>query len=255
MSKISKNTFKKSSLKQTECLDDLDLALQWIERHPHCRFGRGAMRQYRDGYWPAMDADVFRQSVLETLEQAKRKWKVRITSSRLRSVIELINQKTAHPADQWDANPNILVTRNGTLDLEKMILREHSPNDYALNALDYVYDPKADCPVFKKVLRDSFPSDAINFFQEFAGYSLTTSTEYEIAIWLYGPPGAGKSTAVEGLAAMLGYRAERVSLTDLEHSRFALWNISGKTLLFATEHPKSSIHSCLLYTSPSPRDS
>jgi len=139
MSVLNENVIKKSLMQQKKYSDNLDLALCRIEQHPSCRFGRGAMRQYRDGYWPAMDADVFRHLVLETPEQAERGGKVRITSLRLRSVMEPIKQKTAHPADQWDASPNILVTRNGTLDLESLTLREHSPEDYALSALDYTF--------------------------------------------------------------------------------------------------------------------
>jgi len=215
---------------------DGQLARRWIDQNPDCRYGLGEMRRYRDGHWPTMGAERFGQSVLEMLQQAEAEG-VRVTDRLLRSVIHLIETEIAIPAEQWDAIPHALVCANGTLDLRTMALREHNPEDYATFALDYDFDQNARCPTFKQVLADALPGDAIEFLQEYAGYCLTTSTEHEIALWLYGPPASGKSTIIEGLTAMLGPRAGTLSLAEIEQSRFALGGIAGKTLLMATEQP------------------
>jgi len=79
--------------------------------------------------------------------------------------------------------------------------------------------------------------DVAPFLQEFAGYALTTDTSHELALWLYGPPGGGRSTFLAGLGAMLGPRAGLLGLSEIQRNRFALADIPGKTLLTATEQP------------------
>jgi putative DNA primase/helicase len=77
--------------------------------------------------------------------------------------------------------------------------------------------------------------------QEFVGFSLTTDCSHELAVWLVGESGTGKSTFVEGVQAITGARAAGLSLSDLDRSPFALENIVGKTLLTATEQPATFI--------------
>jgi putative DNA primase/helicase len=66
---------------------------------------------------------------------------------------------------------------------------------------------------------------------------------HELAVWLFGPPGSGKSTFIAGLAAMLGHRAGILGLADLERSRFTLADLPGKTLVVASEQPSSYLAS------------
>jgi putative DNA primase/helicase len=94
--------------------------------------------------------------------------------------------------------------------------------------------------VWKYFLGCTIP-DAAEFMQEFAGYCLTTDTGHEIAVWLYGLPGSGKSTFLIGMQVMLGERAGVLGLADIERSRFALADLVGKTLIVATEQPETSI--------------
>jgi len=91
-------------------------------------------------------------------------------------------------------------------------------------------------------LKGTIPN-AVAFFQEFAGYSLITDTSHEIAVWLWGPRGSGKSTGLTGLQTVLGPRSGILGLADIERNRFALANLPGKTLVLATEQPASYIRS------------
>ncbi len=123
--------------------------------------------------------------------------------------------------DKWDANPDLLP--NGVLKISNRELLPHSPNYYFTTWLPYHYDPQAECPTYLSVLERAIP-DEMEFFQEFAGYALTSDTRHEIAIWLVGPPASGKSTALLGLETMLGPRAGTLGLKEIERSRFALTN-------------------------------
>jgi putative DNA primase/helicase len=134
------------------------------------------------------------------------------------------------------------VCANGTLHIPTGELRDHDHEHYATSAVPYAFDPDAKAPAWRFLLAGTVP-EAANFLQEFAGYSLTTDTSHEIALWLYGPPGSGRSTLLTGLEAMLGPRSGILGLADLERSQFALANVAGKTLMTATEQPSSFLAS------------
>ena len=95
----------------------------------------------------------------------------------------------------------------------------------------------AKAPAWERFLREVAGEEVAPFLQEFAGYALTTDTSHELALWLYGPPGDGRSTFLAGLGAMLGPRAGLLGLSEIQRNRFALADIPGKTLLTATEQP------------------
>ena len=169
------------------------------------------------------------------LEGAKPE-KVRPTAGMRASVERLARAKTFVPDEVWDANADVLVCANGTLEVSSGTLREHRPGDYALGGVPYDFDPDAHAPAFYKFLISTVP-DAAPLLQEFVGLSLTTDTSLETAAWLYGPPGSGKSTFIEGIRAALGHRAGLLGLADVQRSQFALADLPGKTLLTATEQP------------------
>jgi putative DNA primase/helicase len=129
------------------------------------------------------------------------------------------------PDNRWDANPDIIVTRGKTLDIAPdgaYSVRANAPEDYARDALGFDFDPDATCDVWHAFL-ERLPVDVASFLQEYAGYCLTADTSYEIAPWLYGPRGSGRSTFVEGLLAMLRARAGRLSLRDPDGSIAAMY--------------------------------
>jgi len=113
---------------------------------------------------------------------------------------------------------------------------------YATSGVDYEYNPCAKSPNWN-IFLDAIAPNTVQFLQEFAGYALTIDTSYEIAVWLYGSPGGGKSTFLEGLQTMLGCKAGLLGLGDIERSQFALASLPGKTLVVATEQPNSYIKS------------
>ena len=108
--------------------------------------------------------------------------------------------------------------------------------------MPYDYDPKAVPAIWNYFLSETV-GPARAFLQEFAGYALTTEISHELALWLFGPPGSGKSTFLAGLQAMLGHRAGLLGLAEIERNRFALAELPGKTLVAASEQPSSYLTS------------
>jgi len=215
---------------------DDELAKLWCESHPYTAFGAGQWRRYDAGKWPDIPADKVKGEVLDIL-QATKEIGIKPTSSLVSSVMELSRVGIVIDNRQWDSDPDILVCGNGALHIPTKELRPHCPENHMTSGVPFDYDPSADCPMFKWALETTVP-EAAAFIQEYAGYCLTTETKYELALWMYGPRGSGKSTIIEGIRAAMGdQRCGLLSLYDIERSRFALTNLPGKTLVISTEQP------------------
>jgi putative DNA primase/helicase len=218
-----------------------ELRGRWIEGNPHHAHGLGEWRRYEDGIWPTVSETSVKAEIANVIESAKPEG-MKPTASILASVTELTRIKVFVPDERWDADPDILVCKNGCLHISTGELAAHQPGHYATSAVPYEYDPNARPVIWDYFLRNTVPV-AANFLQEFAGYALTTEMSHELAVWLFGPPGSGKSTFIAGLAAMLGHRSGILGLADLERSRFTLADLPGKTLVVASEQPSSYLAS------------
>jgi putative DNA primase/helicase len=229
-----KNTAPYQSGEDHRPTDD-ELRDRWLSRRQDVAYGLGEFRAYSFGIWRPVPLDGIRDEVMTVLEAAKANG-IRPTAGRLTSVLELARIKVSVPDQKWDADPNLLVCANGTLNIVSRELLAHAPEHRATSAVPYAYDPNAEAGTWQFYLATTIP-DIAPFLQEFSGYCLTTDTSHELAIWLFGPAGSGKSTFIIGLQAMLGPRAGALGLADIERSQFALAALPGKTLVVATEQP------------------
>lgn len=218
-----------------------DLAMQWRKIYPQTLYGAGEWRRYKNGHWPAVaEADIKRE-VLGVL-QANKENGISPTDGVVSSVTSLAQIMVSEDERQWDAEADYVVLLNGTLKLSTMELLSHDPSLKITGALDFEYNNEADCPNWRKSL-ERLPSDVVNFLQEFSGYAITTDTRHELALWLYGLPGGGKSTFLEGLRSMLGGRVCNLNLGMIERSSFGLTSILGKTLAVSAEQPADYVRS------------
>lgn len=220
-----------------------ELADRWLAKHPGERaHGQGEWKRYEGGIWlPVPDAAV-KKGVKAVLVAAKAE-EIKPTAALLASVVELARVEVVVPDEEWDADPDILVCANGTLHVPTRSLREHRKGDHATSSVPYDYDPEALAPTWGRFLGDFVDAETAHFLQEFAGYALTTDVSHELALWVYGPPGGGRSTFIAGMEAMLGERVGTLGLRGIERSQFALANVPGKTLLTATEQPAGFVRS------------
>jgi P4 family phage/plasmid primase-like protien len=212
-----------------------ELRDQWAANHPGHAHGHGEWKRYEFGVWRPVPENIIKRQIVAILEAAKADG-VRPTSWLLSSVLDFAQVQSVVADEKWDADPDILVCRNGTLEISSGTLREHRPHDLALAAVPYEFYADALAPTWYRFLMSTVP-EAAAFLAEFAGYCLTVDTSLETAVWLYGPPESGKSTLIEGIRAMLGDRAGLLGLAEMQRSRFALAKIPGSTLLTATEQP------------------
>jgi len=98
-----------------------------------------------------------------------------------------------------------LALQNKVLFFTKGIVetREPSPSHFVTNLQQYLYNPKAKCPLWTRSLTEWLGSQAkIDVLQEWAGYCLTEDRHMEKFLFMYGIEGAGKGTIGETLSKL-----------------------------------------------------
>jgi putative DNA primase/helicase len=108
--------------------------------------------------------------------------------------------------DELDCNPWLLNMKNGTIDILSGKFREHRQEDMITKIANVDYDPDADCPMWKKFVREimNYKSDIIKFVQTAAGWSLSGDISEQTMFILYGTGANGKSTFLNTIMYLLG---------------------------------------------------
>lgn len=204
---------------------------------PQTAYSSGTWMRFNGVVWESLREDDIMLEIQDIIDD-DRKLKLTASSAVLRSVTELLRVKVSKPDGMFDKDADLVTFDDSTLRISTREQMPHSSTHYLTSAFPFKYDPLARSDVWDTYLKRVFRSDCYDFIQEFAGLCLTTDTRHEIALWLCGPPGCGKSTFIEGLQAALGSRAMVLGISDIENSSFGLTNIPGKTLAVSTEQPE-----------------
>ncbi|OWY03556.1 hypothetical protein B6V75_08985 [Thioclava sp. F1Mire-8] len=151
-------------------------------------------------------------------------------------------------ADLWDREHWLLGTPGGTVNLRTGELRPARQSDMItkITAATPIplesFDPKRDCPRWMAFLDQATGGDAgaIRFLQQWAGYSLTGDTREDALLFVHGPGGSGKSTAIVTLGDVLGDYAismDTETITAQKHARHSteVARLHGARMVFASE--------------------
>ncbi|WPY95262.1 phage/plasmid primase, P4 family [Limimaricola variabilis] len=133
----------------------------------------------------------------------------------------------AFSASGWDSDAMLLGTPGGVVDLRTGQLRPGQPDDYVSKATAITpvplgsFDPESDCARWLAFLDQALGGDtaAIRFFQQWAGYNLTGETREQVLLFIYGPGGSGKTTAVSVLYDLMAEYAANVATSTLTAQR------------------------------------
>ncbi len=165
------------------------------------------------------------------------------TKSRVASVEGMARAKRTRPAASLDKG-NVLNVQNGTLDLDTLILRDHSRDDMLTYLLPYEYDYYAECPRFKQFISEVMVKedgktpdpDLALLLQELVGYSITQDTNQEAMVWLAGEGGNGKTVMITILSKLLGPLAVGMNFQTIGLAgNYDLADLPGKRIVFSTE--------------------
>lgn len=198
-------------------------------------YSSGGWLRFNGVLWEPIPEFQIKQEIQEIIDK-DRKLAIPVTAQTLKSITELARIKGSLPDGKFDSESDLINLADCTLEISTLQRRSHSYKDYLTSAFPFPYDSNARSDVWEYYLDKVIPNDCRLFMQEFAGYCLTTDTLHEIAVWLYGPIGCGKSTFLEGLRAAFGNKVTTFSINNLDQ-RFGLSHLKGKTLAISTEQP------------------
>ena len=108
--------------------------------------------------------------------------------------------------NEVDSDPWLLCVKNGTLDLRSGEFRGHEKGDYITKMADVDYTPGADCPEWKKFIREimNYNNDLIQYIQTVCGWAITGDISEQTMFILFGSGANGKSTFLNTLMRLLG---------------------------------------------------
>ena len=154
------------------------------------------------------------------------------------------------PPNEWDDNGQdlLLNVRNGTLDLQSMILHDHRREDLltAVSPVNWT-NPTAEANlIWHKFIERFLPlPEERDLVCQFIGYSLTGWAMDDHFLMIVGDRGSGKSTFITAVLNVLGSHACRFSpKVILEgghlHHETALMQFRGKRLAVCPELPRNA---------------
>jgi len=139
--------------------------------------------------------------------------------SHLRHALDLARGRLLTPRERFDADPFLLNTPSGIVDLRTGALIPHAPEHYLTKLTNAPYDPDADAPTWAQFLDDVFLNDPelIDYMQVALGYSITGDTREQKLFICHGRGANGKSTLFETVQAVLGDYADSIPTRLLLH--------------------------------------
>jgi putative DNA primase/helicase len=167
--------------------------------------------------WMCFDGKSWREDeTLSTFDKARKvcrelspkagKKAKEVASAKTISAIERLaksDRRIAATIDQWDADPWLLNTPDGVIDLRTGELRAHLPDDYMTRITAVA--PGGYCPLWIKFIDrvTDHDQELAAFLQRMLGYALTGSTKEHGMFFLYGTGGNGKGVLLNTIASII----------------------------------------------------
>jgi putative DNA primase/helicase len=123
------------------------------------------------------------------------------------------DRRHAATVDQWDANPWLLNTPGGTVDLKTGKMRPHNPADHMTKMTAVA--PGGECPMWRKFLAKVTNGDTAvqDYLKRMAGYALTGSIREHALFFFFGTGANGKGVTIN---TMTGIMADYACVAGIE---------------------------------------
>ncbi len=146
----------------------------------------------------------------------------RIASAQTVSAVERLaraDRRHAATVDQWDADPWLLNTPGGIVDLRTGTIRPARREDYQTKITAVI--PGGEFPLWQKFLARITDGDEElqRFLQRMSGYALTGVTREHALFFLYGTGGNGKSIYTNTVLGMMGDYAKTAPIETFIDSK------------------------------------
>lgn len=132
----------------------------------------------------------------------------RPNTSRVKAVVTALEAHLDARTSEFDADPHLLNTASGVVDLRTKKLHPHNPAQRFVYCLETPYDPQADDSEWRKFLTAAIAGgeDVLDVVQVSMGYWVTGETAEEKIWYIWGASRSGKGTTMETIQALLGER-------------------------------------------------
>jgi len=176
-------------------------------------------------------------------QECKRRLGDKATCIVINEIIESIKRETFIDREILFNQPkNLKPLKNSILNLDNLKTMIFIPKYIFLNKIDIEYSNNAECPKFKKFLIEVLSEKDILILQEWLGYCLLNTTDYQKALLLYGSGANGKSVILKTIEHFLGCsNVTKISLQYLESNSFAPARLFGKSGNIFTDLPKKAL--------------
>jgi putative DNA primase/helicase len=116
------------------------------------------------------------------------------------------DRRHAATVDQWDADPWLLNTPAGIVDLQTGEVAPHDPALHMTKITSVAPAEAADCPLWMNFLNRTFAGDQsmIGYVQRMLGYCLTGITREHAMFFCYGTGRNGKGVLLNTVSAIMG---------------------------------------------------
>jgi putative DNA primase/helicase len=201
---------------QAPQFSDEDLALRFAARHKDdlryvAAFGRWLT--WNKTHWRFDDTlaafDLARMLCRDVASECNSKKGIRMALASAKTVaacerLARADRRLAASPDQWDADPFLLATPDGVVDLKTGRLRPARQLDHITKTTSV--GPGGACPRFRNFLHRITNGDAEldAFIQRMLGYGLTGTTVEHAMFFAYGTGANGKSVLISTVAGILG---------------------------------------------------
>jgi putative DNA primase/helicase len=153
------------------------------------------------------------------------------------------DRRLAATIEQWDADPMLINTPDGVIDLRTGELRRHRSGDYM--TMIAAVGPRGDCPKWKAFLHriTGGDKDLIAYLQRVAGYCLTGDTGEQAMFFGYGVGANGKGVFLHTIGRVLGGYCKTAAIETFTESKSdrhptELARLHSARLVVATETEK-----------------
>lgn len=182
------------------------------------------------------------ETAAESADQDRLKREV-TTAGKARAIVEFAQADRAHAAliEQWDADPWLLATPGGTIDLRTGAMRAPDPLDY-ITCCTGITPSDTGIECWLSCLDRWFDGDAdlIGYIRRVLGYSLSGMTNEHQFWFLHGPGRNGKGVFLHTIMSILGNYAtatpaETFMASAVDRHPTDLAALRGSRLVTATE--------------------
>jgi putative DNA primase/helicase len=222
-----------------------DIVDLFIKQNPNIKYCMSykTFYSYKDNFWAPINKDQLTRLFINFLKLNYPKNYKKFNLRNLDEIFLLISQNEEFSMPDAisavTSNGFLLPFQNGVLNTKTFELTSHSPSNYTTHfiPLDYVKEHSIKNTKFAEFLTSLVNNNSmrLKILRACLYLIFTNNLIYQIALYIYGPGGTGKSTFTNILMYLLGKEVTLSTSIQQINSKFGLASIVGKILLILND--------------------